>query len=120
MADNAEPYDPKKDPKRRAKSKDPGWKYAYWPTDDKQIVECLLCGKVMCSGIKRAKQHLAGGFGDVLVCEKTTTEIMREMHAWMDKKRRKITRMMGTTPMIWSMMTMMCRILGVLGLGWLS
>jgi hypothetical protein len=90
MADNAEPYDPKKDPKRRAKSKDPGWKYSYWPTDDKQIVECLLCGKVMCSGIKRAKQHLAGGFGDVLVCEKTTTEIMREMHAWMDKKRKKM------------------------------
>jgi hypothetical protein len=86
MADNVEPYDPK----RRAKSKDPGWKYAYWPTDDKQIVECLLCGKVMCSGIKRAKQHLAGGFGDVLVCEKTTTETMREMHAWMDKKRRKM------------------------------
>ncbi|KAM0854818.1 hypothetical protein ACQ4PT_050198 [Festuca glaucescens] len=90
MADTAEAYDPKKDPKRRAKSKDPGWKYAYWPTEDKQVVECLLCGKVMSSGIKRLKQHLLGGYGDVLVCEKTTTKIMKEMQAWIDKKRRKM------------------------------
>jgi len=91
MADNGgEAYDPKKDPKRRAKSKDPGWKYAYWPTEDKNVVECLLCGKILSSGIKRMKQHLLGGYGDVLVCEKTTTEIKKEMQAWIDKKRRKM------------------------------
>jgi hypothetical protein len=90
MADTAEPYDPNKDPKRRAKSKDPVWKYAYWPTEDKQVVECLLCGKVMSSGSKRLKQHLLGGYGDVLVCEKTTSAIMKEMQAWIDKKRRKM------------------------------
>ncbi|KAM0898061.1 hypothetical protein ACQ4PT_022151 [Festuca glaucescens] len=44
----------------------------------------------MSSGIKRLKQHLLGGYGDVLVCEKTTTEIMKEMQAWIDKKRRKM------------------------------
>ena len=90
MAESGEAYDPKKDPKRRAKSKDPGWKYSYWPTEDKNTVECLLCGKVMSSGIKRAKQHLLGGYGDVLVCEKTTTLIQKEMQAWIDKKRRKM------------------------------
>lgn len=90
MAENGDAYDPKKDPKRRAKSEDPGWKYAYWPTEDKNVVECLLCKKIMSSGIKRMKQHLLGGFGDVLVCEKTTTAIKREMQAWLDKKRRKM------------------------------
>jgi hypothetical protein len=90
MAENGEAYDPKKDPKRRAKLKDTGWKYAYWPSEDKNIVECLLCEKVMSSGIKRMKQHLLGGFGYVLVCEKTTTAIKREMQAWLDKKRRKM------------------------------
>jgi hypothetical protein len=63
-AENAEHYDPSKDPKRRpTKSKDPGWKYAFWPDlEDKFKLQCILCGKVVPSGVSRFKKHLAGGF----------------------------------------------------------
>jgi hypothetical protein len=36
-----QPYDPAKDPKRKAKSKDPAWNYCYWPDLNKK-----RCGEV--------------------------------------------------------------------------
>lgn len=48
-----------------------------------------LCGTWVHSGIKRLKQHLIGGFGDRQKCPGTTTAIMREMQAWMQKTKRK-------------------------------
>lgn len=40
-----EPYDPSKDPKRRAKSGDPGWKYGYWDDMDRRDrIRCKFCG----------------------------------------------------------------------------
>ncbi|CAH9136807.1 unnamed protein product [Cuscuta epithymum] len=42
----------------------------------------------MRSGIKRLKQHLAGGYGDVAKCPHTTTELMREMREYLMKKSR--------------------------------
>src|SRR6266508_3637452 len=82
-------YDPSKDLKRKAKSNDPGWKYGFWPDmANKDLVECMLCGKQMHSGIKRLKQHLAAGFGDVQKCPNTTMAIMREMQGYMKKTAR--------------------------------
>ncbi|XP_042475480.1 uncharacterized protein LOC122057437 [Macadamia integrifolia] len=73
--------DPSKDPSRKAKSQDPGWKYGYWPdVADRNLVRCMLCGKDVKGGIKRLKQHLVGGYGDVTKCLKTTAKIAREMH----------------------------------------
>ncbi|WVZ50616.1 hypothetical protein U9M48_001855 [Paspalum notatum var. saurae] len=50
-----------KDPKRKAKSSDPGWKYGFIPDPQKkETIQCILCKKKVHSGIKRFKQHLAG------------------------------------------------------------
>jgi hypothetical protein len=65
MATNSEEndsYDPLKDQSRRPKSNDPGWKYAYYVEAGKQeLIQCALCPKQIKGGIKRVKQHLAGG-----------------------------------------------------------
>ena len=38
-------YDPRTDPKRKARSGDPGWKYGFWPEiGNRDLVECILCG----------------------------------------------------------------------------
>ncbi|XP_042499920.1 uncharacterized protein LOC122078124 [Macadamia integrifolia] len=87
----ASTYDPSKDPTRKAKSKDPGWKYGYLPDlNDKNLVRCTLCGKDAKGGIKRLKQHLIGGYGDISKCPKTIAAIAREMHeAIMRNQKRK-------------------------------
>ena len=56
-------YDPKTDPKRRpANSKDPGWEFGYWEDPkDRDKVTCKLCNKKIPGGVKKFKQHLAGG-----------------------------------------------------------
>jgi len=83
-------YDPKTDPARKAKSNDPGWKYAYWQDPARRDwVTCILCGNEASGGIKRFKQHLAGGYGDIVLCPKVTTEIRKEMEAYLQKKRRR-------------------------------
>lgn len=80
---------PKDDPSRKPKSNDPGWKYAFWPDKNKRdLVECVLCGKQVTSGIKRLKQHLAGNYGDCTMCPKTTTEIRKEMTEALLKNQR--------------------------------
>ncbi|XP_062228705.1 uncharacterized protein LOC133926697 [Phragmites australis] len=56
------------DPKRKACSKDPGWKYGFWPElGKKEPVQCIFCKKIVTAGIKRFKQYLAGGYANVLV-----------------------------------------------------
>jgi hypothetical protein len=88
-SDTAE-YDPRTDPKRKAKSSDPGWKYGFWPEiGNRDLVECSLCGGRLNSGIKRLKEHLVGGYGDAVKCPKTTTAIAAEMEAALLKGRRK-------------------------------
>ena len=84
-------YDPKTDPARKAKSNDPGWKYGYWQDPARRDwVTCILCGHEGSGGIKRFKQHLAGGYGDIILCPKVTTEIRKEMEAYLQKKRRPL------------------------------
>jgi len=89
-ASAAADYDLKTDPARKAKSNDPGWKYAYWPDlENKDKVECLLCGDDFRGGIKRLKQHLAGGYGDAKLCPKSTSELRKEMTACIESNKRK-------------------------------
>ena len=74
-------YDPLKDQSRRPKSNDPGWKYAYYVEAEKrELIQCALCPKQIKGGIKRLKQHLAGGYGDIVKCPNTTREIAKEMN----------------------------------------
>ncbi|XP_042497655.1 uncharacterized protein LOC122076424 [Macadamia integrifolia] len=83
-------YDPSKDPTRKAKSKDPGWKYGYWPDlNDMNLVRCTLCGKDAKGGIKRLKQYLIGGYGDISKCLKTTVAIAREMHEGIMRNQKR-------------------------------
>lgn len=49
------------------------------------MVQCSLCGKKMHSGVRRLKQHLAGGFADIAVCSKTNPTIIKEMKDYMRK-----------------------------------
>ena len=50
---------------------------------------CILCGNEALGCLKRFKQHLAGGYGDIVLCPKVTTEIKKEMEAYLQKKRRR-------------------------------
>ena len=79
-----------KDPKRKAKSNDPGWKYAYWSNPDinKDVVKCILCGNTNHGGINRFKQHLIGGYGDIVKCLKTTKEIAKKINNYVQNKKK--------------------------------
>lgn len=78
-----------KDPKRKAKSNDPGWKYAVWPDlNRKDVVKCILCGNENHGGINRFKQHLIGGFPDIIKCSKTTREIAKEMNDYVQSRKK--------------------------------
>jgi hypothetical protein len=72
------------------KSNDPGWKYGYWSNlENRDLVACTLCDSMVCGGIKRLKQHLAGGCGDTKMCPKTTTAIRKEMRNYLESNKRK-------------------------------
>ena len=87
---NNENYDPKVDKARKASSNDPGWKYGYWADLQKRDqVTCTLCDTMVCGGIKRLKQHLAGGYGDEKMCPKTTTAIRKEMRDYLESNKRR-------------------------------
>jgi hypothetical protein len=83
-------YDPATDPARKAKSKDPVWAYGYWPNlQNRDHVTCILCKTVVCGGIKRLKQHLAGGYGDTTMCNNTTTAIRKQMKEYLESNKRR-------------------------------
>ena len=80
-----------KDPKRKAKSRDPRWKYGFWPDSlKKEMVQCIFCKKVVPAGIKRFKQHLAGGYGDTIKCPKAPELISKEMSIYLKKNARSV------------------------------
>ncbi|VFQ83330.1 unnamed protein product [Cuscuta campestris] len=88
----AETIEPRDNPDHRAKSNDPGWKYAFWPDlTNKDAIECKLCDKVLRGGIKRLKQHLKGGYDDTTICPKTTTPIRQEMGNYLLANKRNKT-----------------------------
>jgi hypothetical protein len=79
------------DPKRKARSQDPGWNYGWWPDPTKKdFMQCIFCMKVVPAGIKRFKQHLADGYGDTIKCVKVPELISREMHAYFKKKSKVV------------------------------
>jgi hypothetical protein len=51
-------------------------------------VTCTLCDTEVSGGIKRLKQHLAGGYGDAKMCPKTTTAIRKEMRDYLESNKR--------------------------------
>ena len=50
---------------------------------------CTLCDTEVSRGIKRLKQHLAGGYGDAKMCPKTTTAIRKEMRDYLESNKRR-------------------------------
>jgi hypothetical protein len=45
----------------------------------KDVVKCILCGKIVHAGVRRLKEHLVGGHGDVAKCPKIKSAISKEM-----------------------------------------
>ena len=64
------------DPRRRATSDDPAWKYGFWPDlERKDLLQCTLCGKIVHGGVRRLKQHFSGGSSDADKCPEASMEI---------------------------------------------
>lgn len=79
------------DSKRKARSQDPGWNYGWWPDPTKKdFVQCIFCQKIVPAGIKRFKQHLAGGFGDTVKCARVPELVSKEMHAYLRMNSRAL------------------------------
>jgi len=77
------------DKKRKAKSSDPGWKYGFWPDiGKKEFIQCIFCKKVVPAGIKRFKQHLAGGYSDAVKCGEAPELVRREMNGYLVTRSR--------------------------------
>ena len=49
---------------------------------------CKMCGKRIQGGIKRFKQHLAGCYGDVILCPWSSTELRKRMKEYLDRNKR--------------------------------
>jgi len=82
-------YDPLKDPRRTPNSDDPGWKYAYYVEPGKrELIQSSLCPRRITGGISRVKQHLVGGYKDIIKCPNTTTAIAKELKADLDDGKR--------------------------------
>lgn len=83
-----DPYDPSNDPKRRASSGDPGWKYGYWhDLNRRDRIRCKFCARDIHGGIARFKRHLAGasikGKKNSHKCKKVTEAVSKEMMDYM-------------------------------------
>jgi hypothetical protein len=51
------------DPKRKARSQDPGWKFGWWPdTTKKDFVQCIFCSKIVPPKSKGSSSILSVGF----------------------------------------------------------
>jgi hypothetical protein len=52
-------------------------------------MECILCDKIVHAGVTRLKQHLVGGYSEVLRCLNTTTAISKKMHEYLKRNARQ-------------------------------
>ncbi|XP_044320605.1 uncharacterized protein [Triticum aestivum] len=78
------------DPRRRATSDDPAWKYGFWPDlERKDLLQCTLCGKIVHGGVRRLKQHFSGGSSDADKCPEASMEIRIEMHNSLNTRKFK-------------------------------
>ena len=79
-------------PRRRARSDDPAWKYGLWPDlERKDLLQCTLCGKIIHAGVKRLKQHLSGGSSDADKCPEASMEVRIEMRNSLNSGKFKAT-----------------------------
>jgi hypothetical protein len=53
-------------------------------------VQCIFCQKIVPAGIKRFKQHLAGGFGDTVKCASVPELVSKEMLAYLRMNSRAL------------------------------
>jgi hypothetical protein len=70
---------------------DPFWKYGELEDGTNwQRLNCKLCGNHMTGGISRLKYHLAKLLEhDVLICPRSSSDIMRVLHDSIHAKDRK-------------------------------
>lgn len=78
FASEGSQYDPSKDPERKSKSKDPGWKYCFWPDlSNRDLIHCSLCGKQMIAGFKRVSNILQQ---DLEMCSAAVPQYYHSYH----------------------------------------
>jgi hypothetical protein len=76
------------DPKRKARSQDPGWKFGWWPDPAKDFVQCIFCIKVVPARIKRFKQHQSGGFRNAIKCPRVPELVSKEMYVYLKRNSK--------------------------------
>ena len=68
--------------------KDSGWKYGYLADPkNKNNITCSFCSKEAKGGIYRLKQHLVGGFRNIIACQKCPEHVKVEIREFMQKKK---------------------------------
>jgi hypothetical protein len=56
----------------------------------KDFAQCIFCSKIVPSGIKRFKQHIASGFGDTMKCARVPELVSKEMHMYLKRNMRLV------------------------------
>ncbi|GMP32948.1 hypothetical protein CsSME_00006478 [Camellia sinensis var. sinensis] len=72
----------------RGWKKNLAWKYATMVNPENlSKFKCNFCGKEMNGGVYRVKQHLVGGYRNVIKCPKCLTEVSNEVADYVAKKK---------------------------------
>ena len=58
----------------------------------KDFVQCVFCKKIVPTGIRRFKQHLAGGYVNAEKCPKAPELVREEMHDYLKKNTRIVLK----------------------------
>jgi len=74
------------------KRNDIAWNYAIQGSS-RSAIKCVFCEKTYHGGITRHKQHLIGGFKNVVQCPLCPPEVREEVKAFVDKKNVTKTQM---------------------------
>uniref|UniRef100_A0A1S3XAD1 DUF659 domain-containing protein n=1 Tax=Nicotiana tabacum TaxID=4097 RepID=A0A1S3XAD1_TOBAC len=74
------------------KRNDIAWNYAI-KGSSRSAIKCVFCEKTYHGGITRHKQHLIGGFKNVVQCPLCPPEVREEVKAFVDKKNVTKTQM---------------------------
>ncbi|XP_070055759.1 uncharacterized protein [Nicotiana tomentosiformis] len=80
------------------KRNDIAWNYAIQGSS-RSAIKCVFCEKTYHGGITRHKQHLIGGFKNVIRCPLCPPEVREEVKAFVDKKNVTRTQMNYETSM---------------------
>ncbi|KAJ9169732.1 hypothetical protein P3X46_017890 [Hevea brasiliensis] len=69
---------------------DPGWAHVIQVSENNtNDLQCMYCMKVYKGGINRIKQHLAGGYENVIRCPKCPEDVRNQMQEFIAKKREQ-------------------------------